>query len=204
MQADVNQYWDSVAEQWRDEHPQKLWRSYCNVLNGELIRTFLSDRPAARALKTDLFDEATSPSGLVPYLAESARSVTGFDLSYLTSQIARNQHTELDNICAIPNLQVIFKALHGTAEIVNGTDAKRFKLCQILITGKVQKAGTIETVLLGFTCIICVISAHVAKIHGFSKRHKTCHKINFPLIVNVKKRNKTCRYILNVSTYGSS
>lgn len=100
MQADVNQYWDSVAEQWREEHPQKLWRSYCNVLNGELIRNFLSDRPAARALKTDLFDEATSPSGLVPYLAESARSVTGFDLSYLTSQIARNQHTELHTCTA--------------------------------------------------------------------------------------------------------
>lgn len=100
MRTDVNQYWDSVAGRWQEESPQQLWRSYCNALNGELIRKHLAGRGVSRALKTDLFDEATSNSGLVPYLAETAQSLTGFDLSHLTSQLAHTRHTELSTCTA--------------------------------------------------------------------------------------------------------
>jgi len=95
MQPDANQYWDSVAGRWQEHRPQKLWRSYCNTLNGKLIRKHLADRRVERVLKTDLFDEVTSDSGLVPCLAELARSVVGFDVSHLTTHLAHTLHAEL-------------------------------------------------------------------------------------------------------------
>jgi SAM-dependent methyltransferase len=95
VSPDPNEYWDSVAGRWHEEQPQQLWRSYCDTLNGRLIRRFLADRKVERALKTDLFDEATSVTGLIPFLSEPARSVVGFDLSFLTTHLARAKHPAL-------------------------------------------------------------------------------------------------------------
>lgn len=95
MPPDANQYWDSVARRWQQDRPQKLWRTYCDTINGDLIRRLLADKKVERALKTDLFDEATSEKGLVPCLSEAARSVFGFDVSFLTTHIGKTHHIDL-------------------------------------------------------------------------------------------------------------
>lgn len=100
MLPDANRYWDSVAGRWQEDRPQKLWRAYCDTLNGKLIRRFLAGRQVGQALKTDLFDEAMSDSGLVPYLADTARSVVGIDLSHLTTHLAQTHHIELQTCTA--------------------------------------------------------------------------------------------------------
>jgi SAM-dependent methyltransferase len=86
---DGNEYWNSLAADWHRHRPQRLWRSYCDDLNRRLIDSSLSGSRFERALKTDLFDEATGPRGLTPALARSARSVVGIDLSVATSRFAR-------------------------------------------------------------------------------------------------------------------
>ena len=95
MRPDSEGYWDAIAGQWREERPQRLWRTFCDTLNGDLIRRLLDGHQGRTALKTDLFDEATGETGLVPCLFESAESVVGFDLSFVTTHLARTRHAEL-------------------------------------------------------------------------------------------------------------
>lgn len=83
------QYWDGVARHWAVARPQRLWRSYCDRINTRLCERWLPEMPVARALKTDLFDEASSGGGLFRLLATRARTVIGIDVSSLTLQRAR-------------------------------------------------------------------------------------------------------------------
>jgi SAM-dependent methyltransferase len=85
---DGNEYWNSLAADWHRHRPQRLWRSYCDDLNRRLIDSSLSSASFERALKTDLFDEATGPRGLTPVLAGRAGAVVGIDLSVATSRFA--------------------------------------------------------------------------------------------------------------------
>lgn len=88
MGSQTAHYWDGVARHWAVARPQRLWRSYCDRINTRLCERWLPEMPVARALKTDLFDEASS-AGLCPLLATRARTVVGIDLSSLTLQRAR-------------------------------------------------------------------------------------------------------------------
>jgi SAM-dependent methyltransferase len=78
-----------VAHHWAVARPQRLWRSYCDRINARLCEPWLPETPVARALKTDLFDEASTGAGLCPLLATRARTVVGIDVSWLTLQRAR-------------------------------------------------------------------------------------------------------------------
>ena len=62
---------------WREPH---LWRLHSDATNAAFLRRALDGRRFARALKTDLFDEATT-GGVVPMLRDAAESITGIDLS---------------------------------------------------------------------------------------------------------------------------
>jgi SAM-dependent methyltransferase len=82
-------YWDGVARHWAAARPHRLWRSYCDRINAALCEAWLPATPVARALKTDLFDEASTGDGLCRILATRARSVVGIDVSPSILQRAR-------------------------------------------------------------------------------------------------------------------
>lgn len=93
------EYWDDVADRWSIDSPQRLWRHYCDRLNAELLREYLADSRVERALKTDLFDEAVSESGVVESLEQMANEVVGIDLSLLTGRIADHRFSDL-HVCS--------------------------------------------------------------------------------------------------------
>jgi SAM-dependent methyltransferase len=92
-------YWDQVAEQWRDAQPQHLWRTYSDKINCALLDAWLSTKPVECLLKTDLFDEA-STEGLYPLLAARSHHVVGMDISGLIGSTAWGRHPALLTICA--------------------------------------------------------------------------------------------------------
>jgi SAM-dependent methyltransferase len=83
-------YWDGVADAW-DSRRDRLWRAHSDALNIALCRRWLSDPPARRLLKTDLFDEAAGV-GLWPRLADLACRVNAIDISHAVARRARTQH----------------------------------------------------------------------------------------------------------------
>ncbi|MGH7197781.1 MAG: class I SAM-dependent methyltransferase [Candidatus Omnitrophota bacterium] len=89
-------YWDGVAAAWVKEGRQRLWRAYSDRLHGEFFGRWMP-RAAERALKTDLFDEATS-AGLVPLLACRAREVAGVDVSAAVVEAAKARYPALDAV----------------------------------------------------------------------------------------------------------
>ncbi len=95
MSAKDTRYWDEVAQTWSSEPRQTLWRSFCDRINGHLIRGTFAQNPEGRALKTDLFDEATGTRGLVPELARTAAKLFGVDLSPVSCRVARQRHPSL-------------------------------------------------------------------------------------------------------------
>ncbi len=74
-------YWDQVALEWMRTRPDSLWRKHSDRVNASLLADWLSEGPAQRILKTDLFDEAAG-DGLLSCLKARAVRVVGMDISY--------------------------------------------------------------------------------------------------------------------------
>src|SRR5688572_20595329 len=79
-------YWNDVART-RSHVLAKLWRQHADAVNADLCERWWPARPVARVLKTDLFDESCGV-GLLPRLAERARSAYGLDHSIETARQA--------------------------------------------------------------------------------------------------------------------
>jgi SAM-dependent methyltransferase len=69
-----------VSSAYGQNDSQFLWRIHCDRLNSTLLKDWLVNRPVARVLKTDAFDEAVG-EGLYPLLKEYAAVVSGIDLA---------------------------------------------------------------------------------------------------------------------------
>jgi SAM-dependent methyltransferase len=89
-----NRYWDDVGEDWRRRAPDALWRTHSDAANTELLDRWLAPGRVARALKTDLFDEACT-DGLAPLLSERAEVVVGIDISAATIAAARRRRPDV-------------------------------------------------------------------------------------------------------------
>lgn len=96
-EAEVPSYWDIVADEWEEMHPQTLWRAYSDRLHTAWLRRSLPAGCIGRVLKTDLFDEAYS-EGLFPLLAARAQRVVGLDLSTSVLDAARKRHPVLQGV----------------------------------------------------------------------------------------------------------
>jgi SAM-dependent methyltransferase len=70
-------YWDGAIAPLPDGGS---WRDHCDRVHRRLLAEWLGDLRVARALKTDLFDEAVGP-GIVSDIARYARSVHAIDVS---------------------------------------------------------------------------------------------------------------------------
>ncbi|MDZ4806396.1 MAG: class I SAM-dependent methyltransferase [Candidatus Eisenbacteria bacterium] len=95
----IRGHWQDVAGHWRDNLPERLWRSHADQINADWLAGRLPKEPVQRLLKTDLFDEAAT-AGLYPLLARHARVVVGMDLSSTTAQGAGTRACGLRAICA--------------------------------------------------------------------------------------------------------
>jgi SAM-dependent methyltransferase len=106
-------YWDSVARAWQATRPQDLWRAHSDRINTALLEAWLprTGQPAARALKTDSFDEAFG-TGLYPCLAVRAQSVVNMDVSRVALHAARARHRQLRaagaDTCSLPFADAAF------------------------------------------------------------------------------------------------
>jgi SAM-dependent methyltransferase len=87
------EYWDGLAQLWRDARPTPLWRRHSDAVNAALLERWLPQR-VGRVLKTDLFDEAIS-GGLYGALAARADDVVGIDVSGEIVQAATERHPGL-------------------------------------------------------------------------------------------------------------
>ena len=73
----------------------RLWRLHSDTTNAAFVRGAIAGRSFRRALKTDLFDEATT-AGVVPVMREAAGAVVGIDLSADVVATARDRDPGLD------------------------------------------------------------------------------------------------------------
>lgn len=74
------QYWETIAGNWQEQHPQALWREHSDAVNLALLQNWWPDEQVDSVLKTDLFDEAFG-AGLHPLIRSNARSIHGIDIS---------------------------------------------------------------------------------------------------------------------------
>jgi SAM-dependent methyltransferase len=99
-------YWDGVAQDWAASRPQRLWRSYSDLLHARLLAKWVPQQKIERILKTDAFDEATGATGLHPQLASVARTVVSIDISLETLRQARSRQAALRAVgadaCRLP------------------------------------------------------------------------------------------------------
>lgn len=73
----------------------RLWRIHSDTTNAAFLRDAIDGRRFRRALKTDLFDEATT-GGVVPVMRAAADSVVGVDLSRDVVEAARARDPGLE------------------------------------------------------------------------------------------------------------
>ena len=99
MRVKESQYLDSIAREWSEITPQRLWRSHSDAVNLTLLGRWLPTRPARRLLKTDIFEEAVG-NGLYPVLSERAGEVVVMDLSMPMVTMARARYLGLRAVCA--------------------------------------------------------------------------------------------------------
>lgn len=95
----AREHWAEVARWWVHAKPQAIWRLHSDAVNARLIFRWVPADPAARILKTDLFDEAVSV-GLYPELAKRARQVYGIDVSRALAERSRRRYPALSVCCA--------------------------------------------------------------------------------------------------------
>jgi SAM-dependent methyltransferase len=85
--------------EWREGHPQALWRACSDALHAVLFARWLPPQRAKRLLKSDLFDEAFG-QGLYGLLAARSSEVVGIDLSVTITTAARDRYPDLHGVAA--------------------------------------------------------------------------------------------------------
>jgi len=91
--------WDAVADTWRRDRPDALWRRHSDAVNTALLSRWLGPNVGGRVLKTDLFDEAFG-EGLLPVLSQCGRTVVGVDISEPVREEAARRHPALNAVAA--------------------------------------------------------------------------------------------------------
>ena len=91
--------WDDAVRPLVDAAAGRLWRAHSDALNAALLDRWIARTSAARALKTDLFDEAMGV-GLVPAMAERARDVVAIDIAPSVMAAAAQRYPSLGIVAA--------------------------------------------------------------------------------------------------------
>jgi SAM-dependent methyltransferase len=137
MLKDINSgeknYWPKVAEKWKNENPQRLWRIYADALNSGLFaRCFSSSNKVDLLLKTDMFDEAFGP-GLLSVLQAKSRRIIGIDIAHPIVNTACDRNRGIDGITADVRLLPFQSESFDIVLSVSSLD--HFKARQEIITG---------------------------------------------------------------------
>jgi SAM-dependent methyltransferase len=80
---------------YAEEREPRLWRTHSDAINTAFVRRAIGGRRFGRALKTDLFDEATT-GGVVPAMREASGAVAGIDIAAEVADGARRRYPDLD------------------------------------------------------------------------------------------------------------
>jgi SAM-dependent methyltransferase len=80
---------------YAEEREPRLWRMHSDSVNAAFVRRAMAGRRFRRALKTDLFDEATT-GGVVPVMREASGAVAGIDISAEVADGARRRFPDLE------------------------------------------------------------------------------------------------------------
>jgi len=91
--------WEAALAPLLDDAHGALWRAHCDALHEGLLSRWLERERFARALKTDLYDEALG-DGLVAPLSQRAESVVGVDLAANVVRAAQIRHRGLCSVQA--------------------------------------------------------------------------------------------------------
>ncbi len=92
-----HEYWSEIVKNHASS-VESLWRRHMNWLYCELARRMLAGFRFQRFLKTDLYDEAVSPNGLLGMLPVDARMIIGMDYAEQVVRMARSNN--------VPNILV--------------------------------------------------------------------------------------------------
>lgn len=78
-----------------EDREPRLWRRHSDATNARFVRRAAAGHRFERALKTDLFDEATT-GGVLPVMREVSGSVAGIDIAPDVAEGARARFPELE------------------------------------------------------------------------------------------------------------
>jgi hypothetical protein len=98
VKLEETSYWGSIAAEWKETSPDRLWREHSDAINRSLLFRWLPEQPVPRLLKTDTFDEAVG-EGLTRLLQTRAHSVVGMDLSFKNVQLACHGEPSIRGAC---------------------------------------------------------------------------------------------------------
>jgi SAM-dependent methyltransferase len=82
LETATGAYWDDILQKRKALPHEDLWRANMLKVYADLFRRWNEAPAGARALKTDLYDEAVSDDHPMPLLLERHKSVFGIDLSH--------------------------------------------------------------------------------------------------------------------------
>jgi SAM-dependent methyltransferase len=86
-------YWDRIITEAKNSGYQDLWRASMKGVLQKLTDRWLEGREGGIVLKTDLYDEAVSPYGLMPLFSQKYERTIGTDLSHEVALAARKRMT---------------------------------------------------------------------------------------------------------------
>ncbi len=86
--APGSDYWDGIAAEWKASGSGDPWRAHADRVNLATCERWWPDRPVARILKTDIFDEVAG-RGLLPDLRARAGAAFAIDRSIEAARLAR-------------------------------------------------------------------------------------------------------------------
>jgi len=97
MDNDNVNYWHTVVNRALPDNIQGLWRLHMRRVYGDLMSRWRDNTKCNRMLKTDLYEEATTPYNLIPLLQKNAR-IIGMDVSYEVAVLAKQRLQKEQNL----------------------------------------------------------------------------------------------------------
>lgn len=162
----------AAAQRWDDDltplvaapdGEPSAWRDYCDALHTRLLDRWWPTAPVRRALKTDLFDEATG-SGLMGYLGRRAPEAVAVDLSSTAVRAARSRGVRLGvraDVVDLPFAEGSFDLVVSNSTLDHLDDRRTITAALRELRRVTAPGGTVIVTLDNPWCPVVALRAHL-------------------------------------------